>query len=590
MAGKKTLLGWFGWVKSLVGRLRRIKSPLRWLRRIQWWYWHHADDWPLSALRRYGKALFILLLWTLTATGFFYLLIFLLPDTLHAPPTGRGADGVSKESVALLGSLLTALIGFGLQQWKGQEEEERRRREEEDSALSLIGEEFCDLLHRDPSEAARRYLDLRRKGGVWQSNRVRARIEEIWEKGASPELRCAISVMEELPERGEFDRSKQVDALLWAYNHLDEDWKSRAANALIVLGGTFPAWAEEAWRAMLGIWPEITLGRGRVSIPDRRIFRGLHHLGLNINPFGSEKAEADAHLLKARVVPLWWERLASLSPGLFFTAPGGGRTAAALLLAYDVLYKRTAFPVYCRVETAQLDLEGLAWWTAQAIARYIALSPPSFTKCPYSTKRAIKRLLSGYMPVDPLLYLQEAGMPSIGEGGKVLEEFRTYLAGSSGPSFVQTDLVALLGEARPADFPRTLILADVQGVVDTEDVILSFYALQEALAQARITLQVFLAASPTTNLQKYGESLEWSEEDLRALLQNRLRLLSSDDSLDAWSDIRVWEGPPVEMRLIAAAARNPRELIDKGNALLRRIGETGCRLIPQDLDEVLGSV
>ncbi|MFN3763710.1 MAG: hypothetical protein ACK4WK_11005, partial [Anaerolineae bacterium] len=139
--------------ESLLSRFRWIKSPFRWLRRIyrriRWWYWHHADTWPLSALRRFGKALLVLALWALTAIGLFYLLILLLPDTFRISLTGGETGEVSKESVAILGSLLTALIGFGLQQWKGQEEEERRRQEEENRALSLIEEDFCDLLRRD---------------------------------------------------------------------------------------------------------------------------------------------------------------------------------------------------------------------------------------------------------------------------------------------------------------------------------------------------------------------------------------------------------------------------------------------------------
>ncbi len=562
MAGKKTLPGQFR-------------------QKIQWWYWRHADEWPISALKRYIKALFILLLWTLTAIGLFRLLMFLLPDTLRIPLTGRETGEASKESVALLGSLLAALIGFALQQWKGQEEEERRHQEEENSAISLIEERLCDS-RGDLSEIARHYLDFRKKGGVWQSNRVRARREEIWEKLAPPELRCAIAVMENLPEIKDFDWSEQVDALHWASNYLDEDWQSRAVNALLDL-----QWTEKAWRTILYMWPEVSLGKA-LFIPDQRTVQGLHFLKLKVNPFGSERAEADADLLKARVIPSWWEKLASLSDGLFFTAPGGGRTAAALLLAYDVLDKRTAFPVYCRITTAQLGLADLARWTAQAIARYIALSPLAFTKCSYDARRAIKRLLFGYMPANPLLYLQEAGLPLIGEGGKVLEEFRTPLADSSRPAFSQTDPLALLGEARPADFPRTLILADVQGVVDTENVVLSFYGLHKALEQVGVTLQVFLAASPATNLQRYGELLEWSEEDLRALLRNRLIFLSPDDSLDAWCDMRVWEEDSVEERLIKAAERNPRRLIQKGNALLQRIGETRRRLRPEDVDEVLG--
>jgi hypothetical protein len=313
------------------------------------------------------KALLILLLWVLAAIGLFYLLKFLLPDTLNIPLGGDGTGGVSKESVALLGSLLSALIGFGLQQWKGQEEEQRRR-EEENRALGTE-EEFSELLHRDLSTAARRYGEFRRKSGVWQSPRVRASREGIWERKAPPELQCAVAVIEGLPESKKFEPAEQARSLRWAHKHLDDEWRSRAAVALFGLERAFPEWTEQVWWSTLSICPEITLGRGPVSAPDGHILLGLRTLGLSVNPFGSEKAETDAHLLKARVIPSWWREAETPAPGLFFTAPEGGRTAAALLVAHDALFWRTAFPIYCRIAAMPVDLEDLAQWTAKAIAR-----------------------------------------------------------------------------------------------------------------------------------------------------------------------------------------------------------------------------
>ncbi|MBC7226175.1 MAG: hypothetical protein H5T61_02960 [Thermoflexales bacterium] len=573
MAGRKSSPGWL----HRIGRWYQD-----WFRRIQRWYWHLADEWLFLALWRFFKALFILLLWVLGAIGLFYLMRYLLPDTLKIPLVGEG-----KESIAFLGSLLSALIGFGLQQWKGHEEEERRQREEETRAICGIEEEFPDLLRRDLSEGARRYVKFRQMGGIWRHGRIRARLEEVWERGSPPELRCAVALLEKFPEAKDFAPTEECASLLWVYNHLDEDWRSRVADKLLNLGGSLPEWTEKKWRAIVGIWSEVTLGKD-LSAPDRWVIRGLRYLGLSVNLFGPERAEVDAHLLKARVHPSWWEKIALSSSEIFVTVPGGGRTAAALLLAYDVLDRQTAFPVYCRVAALPLSLDNLARWTAQAIARYVALSPSALTKCPYSARQAIKRLLSGYLPVDPLIYLQEAGLSSAGEGGKVQEEFKAYPAGLSKSTLSQADLLRLLDEARPADFPRTLVLLDVQGIMETEDAILSFYAFKDVLVQTGVSFQVFVAASPATSLWKYGESLEWSDEDLRALLQRRLGRLTSEETLDAWCDLRVWEGLAAEERLIAASGHSPRQLISLGNALLRRIGETGRRLTPEDLDEVLG--
>jgi len=518
---------------------------------------------------RFLKALALLGLWLLVVA---LIIRFLLPSLLGGL---RLED--EKETIALIGTLLTALIGFGIQQWKGLEEEEQRRRQRREEALTAI-EDFASLVRNNPSEGARQYIDLKNRGGIWQSGQVRAALEETWEKSAPKELRTVVTVIES-PGAKDKKEPEVKDALLWAYRNLDEDWRCRVAEVLYQKGLGTPQ-QERLWLSSLKLDPSAATGYA-----DWDRVRGLFVLGLDRHPFGLEKSEADPlFLLEVRTFPSWWNKVDSVESGLFVAESGGGRTATALLLTYDFLQSKAAFPVYWRFHQTEATVLSLACIVAQALVDYIAIRPSSFTNSAHSARTAITRLLIGCLE-DPLRAFRRAGLPTAGEGEKVLREIKSCLSDPYFPlTLTLSDYLSLLSDARPDDFPCTVVLLDAQET-PREDTLWDLWNPGEVLARAGIFLKIFLPASPET--ERLGEQLSWSDEDLKELLTRRFALIKPGENVEALCDLKEWGEQSAEALLIAAARRNPAMLIRLGNQLLSRIGQTGRRLTPSDVQKVL---
>ncbi len=575
MAGKKSSPGW----------LHRVHQGFR---QVQRWYWHHADDWPLSALQQYGKALVVLIIWLLTALCIFCLIQCLLPDTLSAPLT-EGVTGVSKEAIALLGSLLTALIGFGLQQWKGQEEEERRRQEQIRQALCEI-QEFDELLRENPSDGARQYLKYRKRGGIWQKPQVQDALSEAWEK-APAELRQFVAIVENPPEARNIGTEEAIQALRWAYESLDEEWHTKADAALGGFSLPIPGWERRELQSIVGIWPEVQLEATPPFPMDHELLRGIRALGLKGNPFGPEKVESQPLWEESIVAPSWWEKARYPRTEIFITLPGGGRTTLALYLVREALRQRTGFPIYWRVNAQESAsgslLDQLMSVVAIVLVRYIALRPQGLTNATPLHRKSIVRSLFHYLSEDPLSSLQRAGLPSVGEGLTVEKIVQSYAPTLSCEKLSDWEIYDLLRQSIPAGFPCLWILADMQGK-SNEKVAQNFYGLTQTLQRFGVIMQVFMDSPSPPDLEAFGEVCLWTADDLRQMLRRRLQILSGDETLDTWCDLREWHGPPAEERLIRAANFSPARLVCLGNEVLRCIGRTGRRLSPEDMDEILG--
>jgi len=122
-----------------------------------------------------------------------------------------------------------------------------------------------------------------------------------------------------------------------------------------------------------------------------------------------------------------------------------------------------------------------------------------------------------------------------------------------------------------------------------EETVLNLYRLGVGLSRVGIILKAFIATDNPTSLQAYGEIILWEKRDLRELLHKRLFFgKEGEETLEAWCDLRRWEGPPAEERLLRAARGRPGELIRLGNELLRCIGRKQGLLTPEDFDAILG--
>jgi len=588
-----------------------IRSAWQWLQRA-WWHW--SERWPVSSVVAFVKALPLLALWLLMAFAVFYRLLL--------PLMGPG-----KETFTLLAALVTALVGFGVQQWKSLTEEERSRRQKQREAMKEI-DGLETLLRSDPSEGARHYMELKARGGVvWKSGRVQAALEQAWSTTAPIELQHTVDLLSclEGSERYQFTGvspyynrffkaaksigpKRSADALLWARENLDDDWRQKAFDGIQRLD-QHPEYRQHIprkvlrdteqspWRAILRPWPHVSLWRGFPPAADAELAEGLRYLGLESNPFGSGKAETDTLLLTCRVNPCWLEELHKPQPALLGGASGSGKTATALLLAYDSLRGQDAFPVYYPATPGTFKFDEIAQVMAKTLLHYLAVTPTGFLKRGVAGKAAIAHLLARYACPNLALRFHRAGLPLAGDGAKMLQEVETLIQGSSFQEPLSDDgLLALLSEAYPRGFRYTTILLDVQEQTDegkaapSDACLRSLFGLSDALARSGVFVKAFL---PDTFWESGGQqsnqqprALQWSDTDLRRLLGSRLARFG-DDTLAAWCDPREGDLSP-DSHLVSAAHGTPGGLSNKGNELLRRTGQRQRRLTAQDLDEILG--
>ena len=355
-------------------------------------------------------------------------------------------------TTTLITTLVTALAGFGLQQWKNLTEEESNKQQRRQKAIEEI-DGLGSLLHSDLSAGARRYMELKARGGrVWKSGQVQYALQELWNTTAPTELRDTVELLSCPQDNERFFRSAESigperggDALLWARENLDDDWQREVLEGIILLtshpDGDFVEQVVHSetfinsnisrelqsaeyrpWGAILRTWPHVSLWRGLPPLVAPSLARELRYLGIAENAhFGLGEAETDAFLLTCRVDPPWLEDLRGSRPALLVGDPGSGKTATALLLAYDNLQRRDAFPVYYPATPGDLQLSEIAQVLAQTLLRYLAVAPVDFLKRAVAGRSAIAHLLARYVSPNLALCFHQAGLPPSGRD-KVLRE------------------------------------------------------------------------------------------------------------------------------------------------------------------------
>ncbi|HID63141.1 MAG TPA: hypothetical protein EYP49_10435 [Anaerolineae bacterium] len=521
---------------------------------------------------------------------------------------------------------LVALAAEEIRHWTRRVQEQRRV-----AALAKV-RSLASALTTDLSEAARRYTIYQRQTGViWKDKYLQGQLREVWQE-APEQLRHTVELLGDLIPGDLIDEEHfyniarrvgpkcSVGALEWAYEHLDDDWRQKARDGLLVLSqhpeyspsissDVLRAVEQKYWRAILRIWPHLSLWRGFPPIVDPELTKGLRCLGLEHNPFGSGQAETDTLLLTCRVDPPWLKELHRPQPALLVGATGSGKTATALLLAYDSLRDRDGFPVYCLVTSGAFELDEIARILAQTLLHYLAVAPAGFLKRGVAGESAIAHLLARYARPNLALHFHQAGLPLTGNGAKMLRELEALTGDSSSQEPLSDDeLLALLSEARPHSFEYTMILLDVQeqtsiGEAAASDVCLgSLLDLSEALARIGVFVKTFLPNVFQEHWDHHSSqpliALQWPDDYIYRLLEERLKFV---DGLADWYDpksettslLRAWCDPKEgelspDSRLVSAAQSTPGGLMRKGNELLRRIGQTQHRLTAQDLDEILG--
>ena len=545
-------------------------------------------------------------------------------------------------------TIAAGLVGFALtevQRWRNEQIEARKRerdiekraKQQEKEARNerqkrKVNEALANIkAQADISERVRCYMSyITNPEPMWREESIKARLQKAWNEEKRGKINCIIKLSNSLTDEEHFYRDieelgvdRGIEALEWAIQYLDHEWQQKAVAGLYLLSKhpehnqsvtseVLENIEQKRWCAILQGWPALSLWRGFPLPTDPAVSDGLSFLsggGVKSNIFGSGQAETDPLLLKCRVDPPWLANLRQPEPALLAGDSGSGRTATALLLAYDALHDlnvRDAFPVYYPATFDALELVNIASMAARTLLHYLAVAPAGFLRQGTGGRAAIANLLALYAAPNLTQQLHLAGLPFTEDGIETQKIIEDLAEGSSFQGSVPDDeLLSWLSKARPHDFRYTMILLDLQEQADQEDnettdaYLKSLNDLSNTLARVGIFVKAFLPHTLQASLRKYsGElstesiELQWSEEYLATLLKKYLEPLQNE-SWTEWFDRRDFDEDDwalVGKRLFEAAQGTPAGLIQVGNELLQRIGEEQRLLRLQDFNMIVGSL
>ncbi len=363
-------------------------------------------------------------------------------------------------------------------------------------------------------------------------------------------------------------------------------------------------------------WPALWSSTERPQA-NRKVSGWLKDVSLDFNPFGPEVAEHDPYL-PWYITQTVYEAAQTTGAMIVTGAPGVGKTATALMLAYDCGHPpanpRTAgtFPVYCAPRLASTTtqkgrstLYPLVRTTTRELLTYLSLRPEGLLNLPTYRRDAIRRLLTlVYAGSEALLSFELGRLPITVQ--KALALTPPLKGMDQPPHLHDEEWLALLPETLPAGFDHYLWLVDapdhvIPDLPDTLSINLSQlmdWAIY--LPSIDIHLKLFISEQKLERLTIpagiYIVHLEWKDKDLKQMLDDRVRQ-AGVDSLMALC------GPSVETnceeKLIQAAQSSPRRLIQLGNALIESAADHDStesatyqdpRLIWQDFENAMTSV
>jgi hypothetical protein len=339
----------------------------------------------------------------------------------------------------------------------------------------------------------------------------------------------------------------------------------------------------------VSLWPP-----ARPAIP-QSVQSWLGSAELDFDPFGPEVAELDPLLPDFAVLP-FADKIRGARPVLTLGQAGSGRTAAALLLAFDCNdplgspREPSAFPVHCPLRldatlpgNQRTYLEILACATQRAIVRYLALKPGEFFSLAQFRQEQLGMLLltcsSSFESLER--QLREAAQGAV--SGRLLVELERL--GRSISTARELDVqtwLDLLSGALPHEFEHLYLLVDISHVMPGEERAAAaqldpLVDLSVPLAARKVYLKMFAPESLGSYLGSLDGislvTLNWRPDDLRQVLAQRIHQASRSGaaagrySLQSLCDPDAL-GMKVDEQLIGFS-KTPRDIVRLGNRLLQ---------------------
>lgn len=411
------------------------------------------------------------------------------------------------------------------------------------------------------------------------------------------------------------EQAKKIAHAINQINAVCDDKGKERANQLLADLARKQQWDESqikafavAWGSLR--WLELWPASPPADLP--AVSEWLKAIGWKFNPFGPEMAELDPRLWQYRVDAVL-SQARGKKPTLVFGSPGSGKTATALLLAYDCEdppaspREAGAFPVCHSLESLgsnfRLYATTIVDATAQALARYLTRRADGFLDLAMPRKYGVARLLSLWAGSREHL---EAELQRVGPAQGTFERLVHVITAMYYPVSYERyldDLANVLSSALPAGFDSLYLLLDLPAT-STKPRLKEMVAenlrplmdLAVPMATRGVYLKLFL---PDTlrlyldNLTIYKVvSLTWDQDNLAHMLEYRLQA-AGGNSLTAVCGPGVPADPSPDRRLVQAAAGSPRQLVRLGNELLRTHVEHApddLLLSVQAIDDVLGAL
>jgi len=383
------------------------------------------------------------------------------------------------------------------------------------------------------------------------------------------------------------------------------------------------------WSSLLHSWSTISFWRRTQLFIRTRTFE------IGENAFVSKSVEGDPFLFPPgqtdsgwatytsqppKLRPGWYEELRHRmrdSRHIYVVGDRGfGKTAAALMLAWDELLSRSngqflpssTLPVYCpyRIDSlADSFLKQYALAYAKTLLGYLAATPYEFLQASRNQQSAMALLLVCSLGSLSELRAQfsQHRMRRIPMPARFFDVLKQNVAGISpvrlNLASIDTDrLLSLLLDATPHSVVRRIPLVDIQ-VPDSvfgkvSPLVDSLVPILDRLAANGIGAIIFVPRSLTEIISLPENTFfpVWTYDEITQLLENRLSAVTRTPQYDisVFCDFREVDSiEDIQKRLIESSHMLPGRLIEIVQGFIRRIERTNALLNQTEIDDIFDS-